>query len=340
MIRVSQRPYGVRKDGKKVTEYILDNGRMSFSVMDHGAIILSINVPDRNGEMGNVALGFDCLGQYEEYLKHNFGSFVGRVANRISDHAFTLDGVKYNLDDNNNTCCLHGGFDRYNQKFYETEVGPDSVTFTRLSPDMEQGFPGNLGISVKYSLTEDNGLCISYKAVTDKATPVNFTNHCFFDLSAEKGGRADIRSQELWMENARHYMSVNSVLIPEGLEATEGTRYDFVSGYRNLGFDGGFDNAFIFDKEPGVCRVAVARDAESGRTMEVFTDQDSIQLYTGQNNNFPGRGGIHYGAYSGFCLETQGYINAVNDSRFPGCILRPGETYSHFVEYRFSSVQA
>ncbi|MCF0261275.1 MAG: galactose mutarotase [Sphaerochaetaceae bacterium] len=327
-IKITKRPYGIRKDGKQVTEYILDNGKISFSVMDHGAIILSINVPDKDGKVGNVCLGFDNIGQYEEFPKHNFGSFVGRVANRISNHAFELDGQRYELDDNNNSCCLHGGFDRYNHKFYDTEVGSDYVTFSRISPDGEQGFPGNLKVSVRYRLTEDSGLEIYYEATTDKATPINLTNHVFFDLSA--GRDSDITKQLLWMENATKYLAVDEVMIPKSVEEVKGTRYDFVSDYKEFGFDGGFDNAYIFDKKPGIVRVGIAKDKISGRTMEIYTDQVSAQVYTGQNNKFP-----QHGPYSGFCFETQGYVNAINDNRFPSCVLRPGDKYTHTVIYKF-----
>lgn len=325
--RITTRPFGVRKDGKQVTEYILDNGYMEVSLMDHGAIILGIRVPDKAGKKEEVTLGFETFAEYEG-CTHNFGSFVGRVANRISGCAFTLDGVTYKLDNNNNGASLHGGFDRYNQKFYQSQIGDGCVTFSRTSADMEQGFPGNLNISVTYALSEDNSLSISYKATTDKNTPVNFTNHAFFDLSG--GHAADIREQELRMETADRYMTVDPILIPTDIVPTKGTRYDF-SDWKQMGFEGGFDNAFIFDKKEGeVAKVATARDLASGRRMDVFTDQPSIQLYTGQNNNFP-----THGKYSGFCLETQGYINAVNDSRFPSCILAPGKEYQHFVAYHF-----
>ncbi|MBQ0070943.1 MAG: galactose mutarotase [Spirochaetales bacterium] len=326
--KITTRPYGVRKDGKNVTEYILDNGYMEVSLMDHGAIILGIRVPDKEGRKEEVTLGFATLEEYESFPTHNFGSFVGRVANRISGCAFTLDGVEYKLDNNNNGACLHGGFDRYNHKFYDAVIGDGSVTFSRVSPDMEQGFPGNLTLSVTYTLTDHNSLDISYRATTDKKTPVNLTNHAFFDLSA--GHAKDIQEQELLMESGRHYMAVDKILIPTDIKETKGTRYDFTF-WKNMGYDGGFDNAFLFDKKEGaVEKVASVRDNLTGRRMDVYTDQPSIQLYTGQNNSFP-----THGRFSGFCLETQGYINAVNDHRFPSCILNPKEEYTHFVSYRF-----
>lgn len=329
-MQITAKPFGVRKDGKKVTEYVMDNGHMSVSVMDHGATILHIMVPDRSGKREDVTLGFDTLGEYEGQ-SNSFGAFVGRVANRISDHAFTLNGKVYTLEDNNKGACLHGGSFRYNQCFYETSIEENGVTFHRLSPDGEQGFPGNLDIRLTYTLTDSDRLEISYEATTDADTPVNLTNHCFFNLSGIEGSRIDNHVLEM---DAPFYLPVNANGIPLGRKGVSHSIYDFRAP-RKLGALDGYDNAWIFSEGEGVRTLASVRDPHSGRGMILSTDQKSVQLYTAKNNHFIGRGGVQYGPYSGFCLETQGYVNAVNNPSFPSIIVKKGETYHHEVSYGF-----
>ncbi len=327
MITIDKKSFGIRKDGQEVFEYFIDNGNITLVVTDHGASVTKLFVPTREGKKIDVTLGFDTLSEYEKGT--SFGAFVGRVANRISNHSFTLDGKTYELEKNNFNACLHGGKNRYNQKYYETEILENGVRFTRLSPDMEQGFPGNLKVSVEYALTEDNAVTITYNAVTDKATPINFTNHSFFNLKGEGDGTIE---DHLIYINASSYQETDCEGIPIKVASVENTDKDF-RAERTMKNENGYDSSFILDGKNG----ASVRCIETGIKMDVETNQVAMQFYTAKGNNMIGKGGKYYGAFSGFCLETQGYVDAINNKNYPSSVLREGDVYEHFVSYKFSN---
>jgi Galactose mutarotase and related enzymes len=335
MINIGKKVFGTSKDGKTCYEYTLTGKDVILSLTDHGASITKLFVRDREGSFRDVELGFDTLDEYTAGTT-TFGAFVGRVANRISNHSFTLEGVNYTLDQNNNHACLHGGFLRYNMLDYDAmEIGaPDGkgILFSRISPDGEQGFPGNLTLNIAYILTEEGGVRIEYRATSDKATIVNLTNHSFFNLDGEETG--NIEDQYIRI-NSSIYQKTDDELIPVSLAPVDGTKYD-LRKERKMREEGGFDTSFILDLAKEGEPAAVARSAKSGIKMEVFTNQKAIQLYTAKNNKFVGKGGHHYDAYSGFCLETQAYVDAANRPEYPSIEILPGEEYFHTVTYRFS----
>ncbi len=231
---------------------------------------------------------------------------------------------------NNFNACLHGGRDRYNQKYYETEILENGVRFSRISPDMEQSFPGNLALTVEYTLTEQNEVKINYTARTDKPTPVNFTNHSFFNLKGE--GNGSIESHLININASRYQRCDNEGIPLEVAHVSDVADMDLITE-RPMKKEDGYDNSFILDSSS----AATVRCLESGIRMDVETDQKAIQFFTAKGNNFIGKGGKHYGPFSGFCLETQGYVDAVNHKEYPCIILREGEEYHHSVSYKFSN---
>ncbi len=346
--------YGVNKNGKDVTKYTLKNSNgMEVSFIDLGATITDIIVPDRDGVFDDVVLGFDDVSSYENNSTF-FGVFVGRFANRISNAKFVLNDKEYTLDQNDNTNCLHGGYQRYDYCMYDVEceegTDGDSISFARCSPDGEQGFPGNLDIVVTYTLNNDDELILSYHAVSDKDTIINFTNHSFFNLG--KGGHKcpNVLEQEVQID-ARCYTPVDDILIPTGeIKELAGTALDFTEfkklkdGIGKKDAEGkvitGYDHNFVLNENSGdsARKVAQFRAADSGRIMEVFTDQPGMQLYTAETLNVDGgRDGTHYGNFGGACFETQNFPDAVNIKNFPDAVLRAGEEFESVTVYRFKT---
>jgi aldose 1-epimerase len=338
--------FGKTSDGTPVELYVLTNGKMTVKVMTYGAIVTEIDVPDRNGKLANVVLGFDDLASYLRGHPH-FGAATGRFANRIAKGRFTLDGREYKLPVNNPPNTLHGGskgFDKVVWKAQDaTGPGGQAVKLSYLSPDGEEGFPGNLSVSVTYTVTPADELRIDYTATTDKPTPVNLTNHSYFNLAGPASG--PILGHELTLA-ADEYTPADETMIPTGkIESVKGTPLDFTSptplGARIAeikGSPGGYDHNYVLradTKSPAL--AARVRDPGSGRVLEMRTTEPGVQLYTSNflDGSLKGKDGVVYKKHQAFCLEAQHYPDSVNHANFPSTILRPGATYTQTTIYRF-----
>jgi aldose 1-epimerase len=349
---IEKQPFGKTPDGTSVDLYTLtnDNG-MIVKIMNYGGTVTSLIVPDRNGKMGDVVLGYDNL---DGYLKNNpyFGSIIGRYANRIAKGRFILNGIEYKLAQNNGENHLHGGikgFDKvvWNAKEVKTGNGV-GVELSYLSKDGEEGYPGNLSVTVTYILTNNNELKINYLATTDKDTVVNLTHHSYFNLAG--AGEGDILGHEL-MINADKFTPVDKNLIPTGeLRSVKGTPMDFTQptpiGARinqedeQLIFGKGYDHNWVLNLVDGaLTRVARVYEPKTGRVMEVFTTEPGMQFYSGNflDGTITGKGGKVYYQRYGFCLETQHFPDSPNKPQFPSTVLKPGQTYKTTTIYQFST---
>ena len=335
--------------GADATLYTLTNASgMIVKISDLGGVITEIHTPDRDGQLADVCLGFDDPAAYLGE-SHYFGALIGRYGNRIANGRFTLDGETYQLDVNNGVNHLHGGQDGFHRRMWEAETfaTPKSagLILSYVSADGEQGYPGNLEVTVIYELRNDNELRIAFHAITDKATPVNLTNHAYFNLA----GKGDILSHELTIA-ADAYTPVDSGLIPTGeLPLVAGTPFDFRTPHaigarigeddEQLRHGAGYDHNFVLNKsQPGALELAArVRDPSSGRVLEVLTQEPGIQFYSGNflHDGMGGKGRI-YSHRSGFCLEPQHYPDSPNRPGFPSTILRPGAEYTTVMSYRFS----
>jgi len=334
---------GSARNGQQVELFTLVNKNgMIAKFLNYGTILKELHVPDRNGTMADVVLGF---AGFEQYLDKNpfFGCITGRFANRIAYGKFMLDGKQYQLVANTPPHHLHGGSKGLDKKFWNGCQGKgESVVFGYTSPDGEEGYPGNLQIEAAYSLTDDNELKLEYKAVTDKPTPVNLTNHSYFNLKGEAGG--DILDNILTV-NASKYTAVDDKLIPTGkIEPVKGTPLDFtqasVIGSRISQTGFGYDHNFVLDNEKGDSVLAArVKDPSSGRVMEVCTTEPGIQVYTANffNGSITGKSGKAYQKHSAICLETQHYPDSVNHPGFPSTILRPGKEFRSTTVYKFKT---
>jgi aldose 1-epimerase len=336
-------------DNTPVELYVLTNAHgMQAKIMTYGAILTELDVPDRNGKLGDVVLGFDDL---KGYLAGHpfFGSTVGRVANRIAKGRFTLDGKEYKLATNNGPNALHGGLKGFDKVVWRADLPQDDaagreVRFSYRSRDGEEGYPGNLSIAVTYTLTDKNELKIDYTATTDKPTPVNLSNHSYFNLAGPASG--NILDHEL-MITADKYTPVDDTLIPTGeIKPVRGTPLDFTTPHKigerigELKATGGYDHNFVL--RGGPTRPALAArvvEPKTGRVMEMFTTEPGVQFYTGNflDGKTKGKGGVAYQKHQGFCLEAQHFPDSVNHPEFPSVILRPGQTYTQTTVYQFST---
>ena len=350
-MRITQRPFGKTKNGEEAILYTVTNSNgMVVSFTNYGANIVNIIVPDKSGNVRDIALGYANLEGYEKN-KPGFGSFIGRHANRIGGASFELNGKRYELEKNDGDNNLHSGFTGYNTLIYETEVFEEediiSVEFARLSPHMEQGFPGNLDMTITYSLTENNELLIEYYAVSDKDTVVNLTNHSYFNLGGHNSGSA--LEHKVWIK-ANQFTPTDSNLIPTGeLLDVEGTPMDFRTlkpigkdidaDYEPLKLANGYDHNYVLDISGAeVEKVAELVEESTGRRMEVFTDMPGLQLYTSNmlTSVDNSKDNAVYGSGSGVCFETQYYPNSCNIKEFPSCILKAGKEFDKVTIYRFS----
>jgi len=352
-IPVKTEPYGTT-GGKAVKLYTLKNRNgLVVKVTNFGAIVTEVHVPDRDGQMADVVLGFDDL---DGYVKEHpyFGAMVGRYANRIAKGKFTLDGKTYTLATNNGPNHLHGGVKGFDKAVWDatpmqTDEGP-ALKLTYRSKDGEEGYPGNLDVTVIYALTEYDALKVYITAKTDRPTPVNLTNHSYWNLAGHASG--EILGHELMLE-ADRYTPTDDTLIPTGeINPVAGTPYDFrkpktigrdigkISGNPAINDPGGYDVNFVLNGKAGDLRLA-ARVVEpaSGRVLEILTTQPGIQLYSGNflDGTNVGKGGAVYRFRNGFCLETQHYPDSVHQPDWPSVILRPGEVYSEVTVHRFST---
>jgi aldose 1-epimerase len=349
---VAVESFGKTPEGQQVRLYTLTNAHgLKARIMTYGAIVVSLEVPDKGGKMGDIVLGYDNL---DSYVKNSpyFGAIVGRYGNRIGKGRFTLDGVTYDkLAINNGENHLHGGIKGFDKVVWTDEPVRRSnavgVKLSYLSKDGEEGYPGNLQATVTYTLTNDNELRIDYLATTDKATPVNLTHHGYWNLT---GGQRDILGHVLTL-NADQGTPVDKGLIPTGdLLPVKGTVMDFTkptpigarieSDYEQLKFGGGYDHNWVLNKG-GKDMTLAARVYEptSGRVMDVYTKEPGIQFYSGNflDGTITGKGGTVYQHRWGLCLETQHYPDSPNKPNFPSTILRPGQKYETVTVYRFST---
>ncbi len=342
---ISRSVFGKTRDGAVIELYTLVNSKgMTVKIMTYGAIVTEIIVPDRRGRPGDVVLGFD---NFDQYLAPNpyFGAIVGRVGNRIANARFVLNGTEYKLAANDGPNQLHGGLKGFDKVIWKAKpiaspVGT-AVEFRYMSPDGEEGYPGNLDCTVVYALTEANELKIDYTATTDKPTPVNLTNHSYFNLAG--AGNGDVLGHEMMLV-ARRYTPVDDGLIPTGeIASVTGTPMDFTKpariGARIDRVKGGYDHNYVLDSGGSNTPVlaARAREPKSGRVMEVYTTQPGIQFYTGNflDGSLSGIGGV-YKKHGGFCLETQHFPDSVHHPSFPSVILSPGQTYRETTLYKFA----
>ncbi|HEX7411013.1 MAG TPA: aldose epimerase family protein [Bacteroidales bacterium] len=336
--------FGTTDEGQDVQLYTLTNDSgMSVQIMNYGGIIKSLIVPDRHGNGGDIVLGFD---HFEDYLHQNayIGAIIGRMCNRIGGAKFELDGVTYPVTANAGKFQLHGGLKGFDQKIWEAdtfrETDAVSLSLHYVSPDGEEGYPGNLDVKAIYTLKNDNTFHMSFSATTDKPTPVNLTNHSYFNLAGEGGGT--IYDHEL-MLGADLFTSVNEDYIPTGeLSPVKGTDLDFTEphyiGERIHNLYMGYDNNYAVRKQPGMPGlIASVYEPISGRQMEVFTTEPGVQLYTSNwfDGSLAGKGGKIYGKHSAFCLETQHFPDSPNQPRFPTVILRPGEMFRSQTIWKF-----
>ena len=345
---LSKMIFGKTPDGTPVELYVLKNGQITVKVMTYGAIITEIDTPDRNGKEGDVVLGFDSL---EGYLgKHPyFGATVGRVANRIAKGKFTLNGQEYTLAVNDGPNTLHGGLKGFDKVIWKAEPisrpdGP-SIKLTRRSPDGEEGYPGNLDVSVQFTVTEQNELKIEYTATTDKATPINLSNHSYFNLAGRT--TEPVLGHEL-MLSADHYTPVDEPLIPTGeIAPVAGTPLDFTKptdiGARIKELKGeptGYDHNFVLNSGGKSLALAVrVYEPKTGRVMELSTTEPGVQFYTGNflDGTITGKDGIAYRKHHAFCLEAQHYPDSIHHANFPSAVLEPGKTYTQTTVYKFSA---
>jgi len=328
------------KNGQSVIQFTLTNDKgMSVGIQNLGAAVTHIFVPDKNGKSTDVVLGYNTPDEYLNNAPY-FGVICGRYANRIDKGTFTLDGKVYNLPVNNGPNSLHGGPNGFHIQLWNSEIrksdGSISVDFTYKSKDGEEGYPGNLDVKVTYSLNNQNELKIEYAATTDKATHVNLTNHSYFNLS----GSGDIFDQALTVDSD-YYTINNENLIPLGnLQTVDNTLIDFrkpvLFGDRIPEMETGYDHNFVLKNEGKLKTVASVYHSESGRLLEVITDQPGVQLYTAYYvEGVKGKKSVHH-HYDGFALETQHFPDSPNQPQFPSTVLRPGEKYNTTTIYRFS----
>jgi aldose 1-epimerase len=355
---ISSQPWGTISN-QQVNLYTLDNGcGMTVAITNFGGIVQSINVPDRTGRVGDVALGFPNLAGYvandtttsasgETY----FGAIIGRYANRIANGQFTLDGKTYTLPQNNGTNTLHGGPNSWNTKVWAATPGNGaqgpSLTLTYTDPAGTNGFPGTVNVTVVYTLQHDDALRIDYKATTDAPTVINLTNHTYFNLHGE--GTGGVQNQVMWI-NADGYTPINANLIPTGqIAPVAGTPFDFTTpkpigqdindGDPQIVLAHGYDHNFVLNRSgPGLSLAARAYDPASGRVLTTWTTEPGVQFYTGNflEGDLVGTSGHTYRQTDGFTLETQHFPDSPNEPSFPSTVLNPGQTFNSTTVYQFS----
>lgn len=340
-------------DGKPTALYVLTNQQGAEAcVTNWGGRLVSVMVPDKNGKLTDVVLGYDNIDQYVANPDNNYGGLIGRYGNRIANAKFTLDGVEYNLPQNNNGHCLHGGPKGYHAVVWDAkQLDNQTLELTYLSPDGEAGFPGNLSVKVTYKLTDDNAVDIRYEATTDKPTVVNLTNHSYFNLSGVPGSQ--IVDHQI-MIDADTFTAVDETLIPTGvLEPVEGTPMDLRqlvtigndidNPYQQLVYGGGYDHNWVLNNGGDITKVAAkVVSPTSGIVMEVYTNEPGIQFYAGNmmaKEGDKGKLGVVYPVRGALCLETQHYPDSPNQPSFPSVVVRPGETYKSECIYKFSVQQ-
>lgn len=347
---ITQKPFDVTAQGEQVTEYTLTNANgASVSIIDFGGIVNKIIVPDRNGVMADVALGYDQVATYQGPNGGSMGMLIGRVGNRIAKATFDLEGKTYPLGANNGVNNLHGGPVGFGLRMWQAEPaeidGDPALILHIVSEDGDQGFPGKVEVQVTYLFTKANELVIHYEAVTDQTTLINLTNHAYFNLDGHDAG--DVFDLELQI-NAANVNEVYPDLIPTGkLVPVDETAYDFSTAKRMgdvlaktdeveiMKAAGGVDFNYCAGRDRETKLIATLYSPKTGRVMDVITDQPGVQCYTGQGLNVTGKSGVHYGRHAGLCLETQHYPDAIHHPEFPSIVVRPQDTYDTCTIYRF-----
>ncbi|HAA13170.1 MAG TPA: galactose-1-epimerase [Cytophagales bacterium] len=318
---------------------------MTAQITNYGGRVVSLWVPDREGNWADVVLGYDSLAAYRAKTNH-YGATIGRYGNRIAGGQFELDEKIYPLQFNEKGNCLHGGRDGFHNLVWKVaSQSEEQLMLTLLSPDGQMGFPGNLSVVMVYTLTEDNSLLVNYEATTDAPTPVNLTHHSYFNLAGTDAGSIE---NHLLTLHADHFVPTDDQMIPTGvLCPVDGTPMDFrdqkrigkdmQQPYEPLRLGGGYDHTWVIQGEPGIERLAAeVVEPVSGRTMRIYTDEPGVQFFTGNNvEEAHGKYGISYGNRSAFCLETQHFPDSPNQSAFPSTILRPGDTYRSMCRHAF-----
>lgn len=349
-VRINKTIFGYMPDSAEIFLFTLENSNgFEVGIINYGGIIQSVLVPDSAGNKTDVVLGFDNLQNYIEKNPY-FGCITGRYANRIAQGKFTIDSMEYQLDLNNGPNSLHGGFKGFDKQVWNAEEFTNDtlvgIVLTYLSPAGDQGYPGNLDVSVTYTLNNENELRIDYQAVTDETTVVNLTNHSYFNL--DDGGQSPILDHQLKIM-ADSFTPTDETLIPTGeIHPVEGTPMDFTSfktigeeitvDYKPLEIAGGYDHNYVLNnEEEGLRLVAIAREPDSGRKMEVYTTEPGLQFYSGNflDGTFTGKNGAVYHKNHGFCLETQHFPDSPNQPGFPSTVLRPDEVYTSTTIYKF-----
>ena len=347
--KIDRQSFGKTMEGQPVDVYTLRNNRGAEArIINYGGIVLSLKMPDRNGQLGDVVLGYDTLAEYEKASPY-FGCLVGRYGNRIANGHFTLTGVTYTLAVNNGPNALHGGLKGFDKVVWAVRVtasllGP-ALELTYTSKDGEEGYPGNLKVTAIYTLTTDNGLRLDYKATTDKDTVVNLTQHSYFNLA----GQGDILGHVVYLD-ADRFTPVNRTLIPTGeLRPVEGTPFDFriptAIGARinaddeQIKFGGGYDHNWVINKPAGQLGLqARVTEPTTGRVLEVLSTEPGLQFYCGNflDGSIKGKGGWVYQRRNGFCMEPQHYPDSPNHPEFPSVVLKTGQVYQNTIIYRFT----
>jgi aldose 1-epimerase len=341
---IQKENWGKSPEGRDIFLYTLENGNgVSAGITNFGGIVVFLKVPSKKGGPEDIVLGFDSL---KPYLNEHpyFGALIGRYGNRIAEGKFVIDGKEYLLAKNNGSNSLHGGIKGFDKVVWDAETVRDSsfvgLKLSYLSPDGEEGYPGNLKVTVIYRLTKNNGLEIEYEAETDKPTPVNLTHHSYFNLKGSQYG--DILDHKIVIK-ADRYTVVNDQLIPTGeLRPVGNTPFDY-SHYTSIGsrinqVPGGYDHNYVLSKKPGeYSLVAGVTEPVSGRSMEVYTTEPGLQFYSGNflDGTLKGKGGRMYQKHDGFCMEAQHFPDSPNQPSFPPVILHPGEKYHQKTAYRF-----
>jgi aldose 1-epimerase len=346
--QISDAAFDKTIDGKQVKLYHLKGkGNIQVAITNYGAKIVSLLAPDKQGQLADVELGYDNIDQYVNTKERYYGGIVGRYGNRIAKGKFKVDGKEYTLAVNNGVNHLHGGKKGFNDVVWDAEQPNDhTLKLHYLSKDGEEGYPGNLDITLTYELTDSNEVKIDYSATTDKATVVNLTNHSFFNLHG--AGNGDINDHIMYI-NADKYTPVDSTLIPKGkLEAVKGTPMDFTTptkigervdaDFEQLKFGKGYDHNYVLNKKgKELSLAATVEEPQSGRFLEVWTTEPGVQFYGGNflDGTDKGKEGKTYGHRGAFCLETQHFPDSPNQPSFPSVVLKPGETYTSTCVYKF-----
>jgi aldose 1-epimerase len=346
---ISRQPFGQTKEGAAVDLYTLGNRNGAEArISNYGGLVISLKVPDRHGQFGDVVLGYDNLADYIKDSPY-FGALIGRYGNRIAKGKFTLNGRQYTLATNNYPNALHGGLKGFDKVVWDASVlttpGGPGLKLQYISKDGEEGYPGTLSVTAVYTLTEDNALRLEFTASTDKDTVLNLTHHSYFNLA----GKGDILNHQVMIPASR-FTPVDSTLIPTGqLRPVDGTPFDFRRptpiGARigqddeQLKFGGGYDHNWVVDKPPGqLGLMARVIEPTTGRVMEVLSTEPGLQFYSGNflNGSNVGKGGWVYQFRNGFCMEPQHYPDSPNQPNFPSAVLKPGQVFHSTIIYRFS----